>query len=450
MFTNEQLEIIHSQAAHRVVYAGPGSGKTAVLTNHLVALLHEGALSPSEICVMTFTRQAAGELKRRLLEGGSLTPFQVASLRIGTFHSLVFRMLIQMKVEVSPLLTESEQLRLIRSVMTRLGIHDKPHAWISELSKANASWPLASKGRKAQRMRASYEYQKQRAGRWDHDDVLLRFCERSESRDALCTIAPIQYMLIDEFQDTNAIQIHILGRLCEYFNAPLFAVGDEDQSIYGFRGASPAWLLKFPQMFVGAKQHYLSANFRSDESIVLHSDELIRHNKQRSGKRPVIVSGNIGICRAFAWKSEWLEAKRVADHLTHRISGNTHHESVAVLARTRAQLQHLARFVPQPVRGTVQFHTFHGSKGKEWDEVHVIGLVQHNPFTVDAGNRTDDEEERRLVYVAMTRSRHRLFLHVPLSMRGKRTNESHFVREAKINCQQGDEDGVDPFLDNML
>lgn len=434
MLTDAQQAVAYAEIANRAVYAGPGSGKTFVLTHHLVHAIRAHRIRPNEIYVLTFTRQAAQELKQRLLHSTQLSPQEVASLHVGTFHSVIFRLLLSMRTEVRPLLPQAEQLRLMRGVIQQVGRgQDRAVDWLTRFALWHAEWPAPmAPTKQVQRVLVHYHAVKQRLRVWDFDDVLTTFCREWDTGNR--TLPTMRYLLVDEFQDTNAIQLYILRCLHGHFGAPVFVVGDEDQSIYGFRGASPKWLLQFPERFPAVTTHALPDNFRSDAAIVRHTQDLIVHNQQRSGKRPTIRSNTEGCVQALTWDDERMERRGVLRRL--EVIAKTS-SSVAILGRTRSQLQALASNLVGEARSRIHMHTFHDAKGKEWDEVHLIGAVEKNPHLRTDVECADDEEERRLFYVAMTRSRHRLFIHVPFRSGGQKMHASPFLQQAHLSSSDG-------------
>lgn len=429
-----QKQIVLGHPQNRAVYAGPGSGKTSTLTHHIIAQLRSGSIRPEGLLVLTYTKQAALELRHRLEMEGALTPREVATIRIGTFHGSVFRMLLQTGVSVQPLLTPLEHIRLLASVLRRT--HEKqPLQSIDSLfARCLSEWPPSIHSRSISKLMKLYQESKERAGRWDFDDVFHTFCQTVSKGDFQWAKVPrIDYVLVDEFQDTNAIQMNILERIGQQFSAPLFVVGDEDQSIYGFRGANPSWLLNFPSSFENVAVHTLAENFRSDRSIVDHATTLIQRNRDRSEKVPLVMSQEEGEVHCLNWRDEFSESRAVVQRII-----QVHHpdRTIAVLARTRSQLHNIALRLSSPYRQCTAFHTLHDAKGKEWDEVHIVGAVQKNPYMPGRG-KSICEEERRLFYVGMTRCRHKLFIHSPRRIEGRSMDVIQFVSESGLRSEQG-------------
>ncbi|WP_067933657.1 UvrD-helicase domain-containing protein [Alicyclobacillus kakegawensis] len=441
MWTDEQARVVTGACANRVIFAAPGSGKTAVLTAHVHQLLATGLMRGREIAVLTFTRQAASELKHRLRADNGLPEEEVEALRVGTFHSQVFRALLESRVRVPVPLHASEQMEMMRTAMEMSGKNPSPvnvRKVMGELTKQKSVWPQSKVPRSLRRTFAAYERLKRQQNRCDLDDLLLAMCDLVEDEarwKRVSWLHSLRYILVDEFQDTNAVQWYILQRLCRLSGASLCVVGDDDQAIYGFRGASPRWLLGFSKAMPEAEEVILSRNFRSCSRIVAYSRRLIEHNRARVGKPIVAVREQAGLCRALPWATEADEAEGVA-----RLVRAETTSSVAILARTRRQLMFVYQALPISIRRGIGFHTLHEAKGREWDVVHIIGAVGDNPYLSwqvwDRNHPADtaqSEEERRLFYVGMTRARLRLFIHVPNQCRGRHCLPIEYVEECGLS-----------------
>lgn len=427
-FTPQQLQAIYRDPGNTVVFASPGSGKTTVLTHHIAFVLLSKMLTPQEVMAVTFTKQAAADLKLRLSQVGGLRPQSIEPIQTGTFHAQIFHILLQTMANIPVLLSPSEQYHMLTKAIRRAGVpQNGVQRWQSTITKVKAVWPLIFPPGIAGEILRHYERIKTKSGRWDFDDILLRFCDTFCGTDKRALMPTVRYLLVDEFQDTNSVQAAILQYFSKTFHIPIFVVGDDDQSIYGFRGASPSWLLDFHHSFNPAQQFQLSTNFRSDRRIVAHAATLIQHNKNRRYKDLAVASRVEGICITIYHENEEAEANTILKMLL----SNRHDPrwSVTVLARTRRQLLRVWK-VTHNVFPYVQYRTFHDAKGKEWDCVHVLGCVENNPYLARADSG-DEEEERRLMYVAMTRARHALYLHVPLRSNGTKVLPSQFLLEAE-------------------
>ena len=428
MLTSEQHEIVARPPANTVVYAAPGSGKTTVLTQHIARILTRRILRPQQMMALTFTRQAAVDMKKRLSEVAGLRSGSIEAVQMGTFHAQMFRMLLKHEADIPVLLSALEQERMLRYAMRSAGIRSGPvQHWQSIIAKAKAQWPVQFPNRSVRRVLNKYEQLKRYHHRWDFDDILLSFCSVFCTSDHIRPLVELDYLLVDEYQDTNPVQAQIVTYFAKQLNTSVFVVGDDDQAIYGFRGASPKWLLDFNASYADVGRFELSVNFRSDQNIIRHAALLIGHNRERSVKRVQIASTNEGICKALFSRDEEDEANQIL-HILGRFNC---HGTVAVLARTRKQLLSAWKVLHKTCPA-IQFRTFHDAKGKEWDHVHVVGCVEYNPYLAEPDANADSEEERRLVYVAMTRARSTLFIHTPLRVLGNKMEPSRFIKEAGL------------------
>jgi DNA helicase-2/ATP-dependent DNA helicase PcrA len=434
-WTTEQAAVVLRPAGNVVVFAAPGSGKTAVLTGHLRHQLRNTALRPSDIMAVTFTREAALEVRRRLAADVSLPRRAVEAVRVGTFHAQLFRWLLMVRPDIPVLWSPREQLRAAAHAAAQEGLAHCCNAqvWLNRISRLRNEHSRGSVDRETVRVTRRYEALKRQAHRWDFDDILISFLDACETRRGdVVSRQRLGYLLIDEFQDTNLIQWKIIEELRRAYDVPVFVVGDDDQSIYGFRGASPKWLLGFTKQIPDTSVCTLDRNFRSDQRIVGHAQRLIAHNQERAPKTIRAVSPAQGFCLALQWADERSEAVGVGRLIAQELREASVERTVAVLARTRTQLMSVWSSMTGPLRSRVEFRTFHEAKGREWDSVHVIGAVEANPYLADVDEGMDKEEERRLFYVAMTRARHVLTMHIPLRMKGRRARVSAFVEECGV------------------
>lgn len=430
MWTEAQESIIKQKPSDCVVYAAPGSGKTAVLTAHCCQLLRTSLLKPANTMIMTFTKQAAIELKRRMLAAPEMTTSDVEIIRIGTFHAQLFRALLAVYPDIPVLLGPIEQRRMLELALRIEGMSQprRIQEFQTALTRAHSAWPCAPVHTKYRMAALRYQSMKRHHHRWDFDDILTAACQVWETKpDFSLQFRRFQYLLVDEFQDTNQIQWHIIT-LVARMGAHVFVVGDDDQSIYGFRGASPTWLLEFPKYFDEVEEHHLATNFRCDQSIVDRATHLIQHNRTRVAKPFACASEREGTCHVEIHKDEFTEAYRVCLSIQNSIATNPN-VSIAILARTRQQLYCVWNQLQFTKPVNVQCRTFHDAKGKEWDIVHVVGAVASNPYLATPIRSLEVEEERRLFYVAMTRARHALHIHVPRFVKGRKLSALQFIDE---------------------
>ena len=271
-----------------MVIAGPGSGKTTVLTHRIDTLVQKYGVPPERILVITFTRAAAEEMKLRYLR---LSGSAGEKVLFGTFHSVFFRILkAQYHYDSTQILREAEKRRLLTEVLTEMFPEETLD---SETVNALLRTFSARKNRERQEESEGsdeifrrYEEVKKSLGRIDFDDMLTETFEllKKDRKARNYWQKQFRFILVDEFQDINPLQYRIVRMLAEPENN-LFIVGDDDQSIYGFRGADPKIMLRFPKDYRDAACIFLNLNYRSGEAIVRASSSLIEEGSSRFRKK---------------------------------------------------------------------------------------------------------------------------------------------------------------------
>ncbi|EPZ48880.1 ATP-dependent helicase [Alicyclobacillus acidoterrestris] len=477
-WTAEQQAIIEEPLCSTVVIAAPGSGKTSVLTERIVHVVRRDKIAPNRILAVTFTRQAAEHMRRKLASHPALSFRSTESLRIGTFHAQIFRAMLEVRPDIPVLLNTREQSAYMASALARVvGAAEGISRWAVTELLTEYSW-LVGRGqvplsRKLQRIFRIYARLKKKHNRWDYDDILLAAANAIDQGTRLPFFERLQYLLVDEFQDTNAVQWVLVEGIHQRYHLPVFVVGDDDQSVYGFRGASPDFLQRASTSLQGARQMLLTRNFRSDQSIVHHAEQLILHVRRRIDKPLRAVSSAPGLVRMVEVEDEQKEAHLVTLLILQLLEARPA-KTIGVLARTRRQLTQawsllqlaaqtsdhnqgamLDRGHRPPGALPVQFRTFHDSKGKEWDVVILLDLIAtsigrpHTNVQETSSRKTNcsrsadfandvnfaDEladDERRLLYVAMTRARSALIGFVPARFGGRRVRMTPFLTEAQL------------------
>jgi len=375
----EQLAAVTLPHASALILAGAGSGKTRVLTTRIAWLLATGQASPLSILAVTFTNKAAKEMLVRL---SSMTPVNTRGMWIGTFHGLCNRLLRTHYREAGlpqlfQILDTQDQLALIKRLMKSLNIDEERYP------PRQAQWFIAGnkdEGRRAaqvepydefsRRMRdfyAAYDEQCQREGVVDFAELLLRAFELLSRNEPLRAHyrARFRHVLVDEFQDTNRLQYQWLKLLGS--GAPagepqgaIFAVGDDDQSIYAFRGASSANMQDLQRDFALEKVIKLEQNYRSHGNILEAANALIRHNRKRLGKNLWTAEGEGEALRVYEAATDIEEARFILDEVKALNNAGVALNDIAVLYRSNAQsrvLEH-ALFnaaVPYRVYGGMRF-----------------------------------------------------------------------------------------------
>ncbi|MBD1371656.1 ATP-dependent helicase [Hazenella sp. IB182357] len=287
----EQAQAVVADGGPVVVFAGPGSGKTTVLTRRVLYLLAQG-VPADQLMIVTFTRDAANEMKARLLQ---ISPKQIHQIWIGTFHALFLKMLRTAGIMVPTLASGFKQNEWIRQLLAQneLPNDDEQVAMFMNqigLCKGNGILPeqlqvKKEKNRIFKKIYLGYEQLKQQHRYWDFDDILMATYHLLDDKKVrIYWQERFQHILVDEFQDINQIQYDILLRLSQH-DQQLFVVGDDDQSIYGFRGSHPRFMLQLEQDFNSVSKVVLETNYRSTDEIIAVSDRLITKNKHRAQKR---------------------------------------------------------------------------------------------------------------------------------------------------------------------
>lgn len=344
-FSPAQQEAILHTDGPALVLAGPGSGKTTVITHRVRQLIESGTVSGSNILVITFTRAAAAEMQQRF---SSLTEGNLSGVTFGTFHSVYFRILrYAYNYDASNILTEKEQYAAISEIINQmsLDIEDEREfisgllGEISAVKSNNISLDhYYSKNCPEQTFRqiyTRYEKKLEQMRRVDFDDILLLTLRLLTDRPDICQAwqQKFRYILIDEFQDINYVQYQVIRLLAAPLNN-LFIVGDDDQSIYRFRGARPEIMLGFEKDYPNARRILLDINFRSDACIVRTACRLISHNRARFDKEiiashPADHPVSLSSCKDIASQNH----KLVQKILSHHEQGRAYRE-MAILFRT--------------------------------------------------------------------------------------------------------------------
>lgn len=334
-----------------LVFAGAGTGKTRVLTAK-IAFLIESGIKPGQIFAATFTNKAAKEMRSRV---EALIGVPVNGLWIGTFHSLCARILRTEARHTGfnssfTIFDSDDQLSLIKKILKTLDIDDRsitPRQALGAISRVKNScigpeeFELRAKGYYEQELSDIYKmYQKQLREQqaMDFDDLLTNtvFLLR-KNPDVLQHYQNLfKHVLVDEYQDTNTAQFVLIKELCKE-HGKIFAVGDDDQSIYGWRGAVIENILSFEKYFPNTKIFKLEQNYRSCKSVLDFANSVISENVNRAQKQLWTErSGgeSVVICR---YRDDRQEAQSVAEKIISSIGGKIHGGDVAVLFRTNAQ-----------------------------------------------------------------------------------------------------------------
>ena len=322
MASRSQREAITHTFGPCLVIAGPGSGKTFVLVEHIVFLIESLHIPPSKILVLTFSRAAAGQMRDRFLRRISA---DTTSVTFGTFHSVFYHILRETTGRPWPVIGEEERRRfaamLTRNLWPEKALRPLPDQLLSDISRYKSCGgrdftPSAAVGdpRLFSRALRSYGAFLKESSCIDLDDMITE-CRRLLQRDRDARgrwMARFPFLLVDEYQDINRDQYALL-RLLAGDRANLFAVGDDDQSIYGFRGSDPRIMTGFVRDFPGCRRVFLETNYRCGRPIVQKAALVIGENRERIPKkiRAASPAGDPVVLRG--WADEREEFTRLAD-----------------------------------------------------------------------------------------------------------------------------------------
>ena len=343
--TAQQKAVCH-ETGPMLVLAGPGSGKTTVLLCRISRLLERGLAKPQEILALTFSKVAAEEMKSRFenLNGASGVSF-------GTFHSIFFRILrSRYGWNVEQIFQEEERRSILRNSIEaeKWDIPDLEEyisqffsqlsLMNSELEQPNRFTPTGMPVEEFRKLYRAYEGYKERHEKLDFDDMLTQ-CYQLLREDAAVREywqRKYKFILVDEFQDVNQAQFACLQILAEK-HQNLFVVGDDDQSIYAFRGARPDFLLHFPTLYPAAKKVTLNTNYRSTERIVNLAERVIGNNEVRFVKNMKGIGEAGDKVAFFLAEDAEKEAAHIAEKIGRLLDEGVPLTEIAVIYRTNLQ-----------------------------------------------------------------------------------------------------------------
>jgi DNA helicase-2/ATP-dependent DNA helicase PcrA len=398
----EQLKAVTLPRQSALVLAGAGSGKTRVLTTRIAHLIQSGQVGPAGILAVTFTNKAAREMLTRL---ESMMPINTRGMWIGTFHGLCNRLLRAHHRDAGlpptfQILDSQDQQSAIKRLLKALNIDDekfKPRetAWFINAAKeqglrANAVEAPDDFTRKQVEIYRAYDEQCQREGVADFAELLLRTFE------LLSRNAPLlehyrerfKFILVDEFQDTNKLQYRWI-RLLSGDNGCVFAVGDDDQSIYAFRGADIGNMRDFQRDFHIAEVIKLEQNYRSHGSILDAANAVIKHNASRLGKNLWTDAGKGEPLRIYAAVNDGEEANFIIDEVKALHREGMALSDMALLYRSNAQSRVLEHTL---FRAAIAYRVYGGLRFFERQEIkHALAYLRL------AANPDDDGAFSRVV-----------------------------------------------------
>ncbi len=430
---DQQRQAAVAEGTPLLVVAGPGAGKTRTLVARLVHRIRAGGVGPDRVLAITFTNQAADELRQRI--AAALPDLGAGAPMVSTFHGFGRRLLSELGAGDRQLLDDDQRLRLVRAAKEQTRRKESVAQCLRRISLAKQSChPLevlvGEAG--AQSLYECYQQQLDQQRACDVDDlVLLPYLELSRDPARAAEVARrIDSLLVDEYQDVNDVQAALVRLLAGEGNG-LCAIGDPDQAIYGFRGSRPEHFLDFSRAYPSARVVRLSTSYRLTQPVLGVARSVLTEPRPlvaRVGGPPVELVG----CPTPA-----SEAEQVVVRLERLVGGTSLFAvdsgrggeaealdvgfgDVAVLTRTKQQhaplIEALGRSgIPyhavaeeephDPRSQKVALMTMHAAKGREFEVVFVAGVERGLvPLQIE-GLECEPEEERRLLYVAITRAR---------------------------------------------
>ncbi|MEY3202075.1 MAG: UvrD/REP helicase [Pseudomonadota bacterium] len=369
----EQLAAVTLPNQHALILAGAGSGKTRVLTTRIAWLLQSGITSPHGVLAVTFTNKAAKEMVTRLT---TMLPINTRGMWIGTFHGLCNRLLRAHHRDANlpqlfQILDSADQLSAIKRLMKALNVDDEKfpprdlqhfiNACKEEGLRGHAVDAFDDFTRKRVALYQEYENQCQREGVVDFAELLLRSYELLERNEPVRQHYQqrFRHILVDEFQDTNTLQYRWL-KLLAGGGASVFAVGDDDQSIYAFRGANVGNMRDFEREFRVENVIRLEQNYRSCGNILDAANAVIKQNSDRLGKNLWTDAGAGEPIRLYSALTDLDEARFIVDEIRALVAEGGSRSEVALLYRSNAQsrvLEHalFSAGMPYRVYGGLRF-----------------------------------------------------------------------------------------------
>lgn len=401
-----QRNAVTAPVRNLLVLAGAGSGKTRVLVHRIAWLIQMESMSPYSIMAVTFTNKAAREMRGRIEELLNINPH---GMWVGTFHGLAHRLLRTHWQDAGlpenfQIMDSDDQLRLIKRIAKEMNLDDKQwparqFQWYindqkDEGLRARHIEPRHDINDKVRlQVYQAYEEACERGGMIDFGELLLRSLELLRDRNP-ALLAHYQerfrYILVDEFQDTNSIQYGWLRLLCGG-QQKLMAVGDDDQSIYGWRGAKIENIQNLPAHFPGTELIKLEQNYRSSETILRAANEVIRNNQGRLGKELRTEAGEGEPISLYAGFNEQDEARFIVDQIGKWSQQGNLRKECAILYRSNAQSRVLEEAL---IRSGVPYRIYGGQRF--YERLEIKNALSYLRLL---SNRDDDTSMERVINV---------------------------------------------------
>ncbi len=411
MLNDEQKKVVYADDRFLFLLAGAGSGKTRVIVERIKWLLSEG-VHKDDILAITFTRKASFEMKERLNQ---------KDLHIHTFHQFCY---IRLK-EIT-----HKEINILKDDFLGFKKED-----LLSISVYKNSYYKTKKPKHYDRYQA---YLKD-ANLYDFDDLILSYDAYLKKHHDIT----YKYIFVDEFQDTNIIQYELLKKLIKN-DTHVLAVGDPDQSIYQFRGADHQIIGKFIKDYQ-AIQYQLTLNYRSNETIITHANRLIKRNERLYKKDLIATKNTKKQVYHLVFSDTEKEAMFIIQRIIDYIKQDIKPKSIAVLFRQHKRAyqlkimlheQHIDfqdGFLSSYESSGIELLTIHQAKGLEFDVVFMIGLEQGEFPSYQQRTFQAIEEERRLMFVGITRAKDFLYLtSVKMSHQNHTFTHSQFIEESGV------------------
>lgn len=407
----EQKKVVYTNERFLFLLACAGSGKTRVIVERIKHLIDQG-VKPERILAITFTRKASFEMKERTKN---------KDVHIHTFHQFCYLNLVN-SANHSFRMVEEERLPFSKNELLKVSIYKNN---LHKLSK-----PI---------IYDTYQSYLKSNDLKDFDDLLIDYYKmiyKSHNH------ASYDYIFIDEFQDTNNLQYEVLRRLIN-LSTSVLAVGDPDQSIYQFRGANSKIIYRFIKDYE-AKLFTLSINYRSSQTIITHANRLIKRNNRRYQKQLIPNDESQFPAYHFKFNSEVEEALSLIELIKNLKMKIKKDEEIAILYRNSIRSYEIRKVLNEyeilfsdsnniSNHLGIQLMTIHKAKGLEFEAVIIIGLEQGILPSLQQNSQLELDEERRLMFVAMTRARKYLyFSSVYYNSQNHTFTSSQFIRESGV------------------
>ncbi|GKX66904.1 ATP-dependent helicase [Inconstantimicrobium mannanitabidum] len=401
-----QKEAVNSNSANTLIIAPPGSGKTTVLLNRIKYLVEEKYVNPNNIIVLTFTKSAALNMKERYLRlaNNNESPF------FGTFHGLFFKILKRYKGEIN-IIDPREGYNIILNILNKklseVGDEKIKEVFnnISNLKCSNVSLNEFNSTLDKEiftECYLAYEENKNSKNLLDFDDLQIEFYRLITEDDNIRRGYQrlFKHILVDEFQDCDGMQIEILQNLnC---NNSIFAVGDEDQCIYSFRGSKPQCMIDFHKFFVEGEKKYLSYNYRSNRNIVEFSKSSIVNNKMRNDKKFEASKDTLGELEYYTPFNEEEQVNEIISKIKIHLSNNDKLSDNVIIYRTNIEARSLIDgFIRQKIDFSFLDKDYNFFEHFICEDILAYLKLSIDPFDLDAFTRIINKPFRYISKIAI-------------------------------------------------